>query len=64
MQSQIATLKNTLQSLNATAPMLNIIKNTNINFKTLSDTAVDIPIKSLLNEIVGLWEMGITFNIV
>ncbi len=65
MQSQVATIQNTLKSLDVNAPIFNIIKNADMkDFDTLTQTAVEIPIRALLNEIIELWDMGITFNII
>ena len=56
-KNQVTTFQNNLQNVNT--PLLNMVKN-----DQFTKTAMDIPIKSLITEIIELWKIGIDFSIV
>lgn len=64
IKSQVTTLQNNIQKFQIKAPLLDMINNADLDFNKLTETALDIPIKSLINEIIELWKMGIDFSIV
>ena len=65
IKSQVTTIQNNLQNYRINTPFTDIIKNANLeDFSKLPAMSMNIPIKSLINEIIELWKKGIEFNIV
>jgi hypothetical protein len=65
IKSQVSTMQNNLQNYHINPPIADIIKNANLeDFNKLTELGLEIPIKSLINEIIELWNMGIDFSIV
>jgi hypothetical protein len=65
IKSQVTTIQNNLQNYHINAPFADIIKNANLeDFNKLTELGLELPIKSLINEIIELWNMGIEFSIV
>jgi hypothetical protein len=64
IKSQATTIQNNLHNYHINTPFTDIIKNANLeDFNKLPEMAMNIPIKSLINEIIELWKKGFEFNI-